>query len=940
MHRRFYSLLAATVLSLALTVCTQPGYAQPTTQFHLPAQSLADSLRAVGSQTNINILFAPPLVAGRQAPALNAQLTTDEALARILAGSGLTHQFLNESTVIVATGRASGVRSEGTSAKGPAGNSQDMHGAGNPLHLVKADAVTASSAAQSSGQEPPSTEESKTGESEVVVTGSHIRGVKDVAAPAITITREQFEQTGASTVQEIFQSLPQNFDEMSSDVIFGRGGTALAGQNLDRASAVDLRGLGSGSTLTLLNGMRRAGSINGQVVDVTQIPLSVIERVDIVTGGRSAAYGSDAVAGVVNLVTRRDFQGIQSQAYFGGSDRGGQRLQLSTITGGKFGRGGIVAAYDYAHEWRLDLLNTPAVEVPRPDGVRPLHLDLRPDSTRNSVFLAGHYSLTERIELTADALYTDKKFLARTRDRYEGAENDSWTYTRYSGEHYNASLGANVDLGRNWSLALTAGTGVANNDTASGSLYDVGPPDPDFPATPSYDTFDVETDLTTASAVFDGPLFTIGSITPQVALGAETRKETLERHWIIDGVQIARFAVDRDRTVNSAFAEASVPFVANGGPGLRRLEFSVAGRYDDYADFGSTFNPQYGLIWSPAESLTLRAAYSTAFRAPALTELGSLARVLVTYYDDPRIVGTPIEDCPGCAPVLQWEGPSESLTPEKAGTWSLGFDYDFPALPNSRLSMSFFEVKYRDRIDVPAFSATDQELVLDRENLFGALINRHPSQALIETILGSDGDGRIPNFIDGSLVDPATLLAQYPTLIVFDNRSSNIAVEKLRGLDMKIDTRFDAAGSEWSLGLNGTYTLDHDRSVTAASPLFSLLDEPGKPVNFRMRANAGWSRGAFGSYVYVDYVDKYRDPVANPVQRVDSWTTVSFTVRLDSSKLAHRGLLGDFTAALSVDNAFDTEPPRVTATDYGLIYDPANHDVQGRFISLRLTKNW
>src|ERR1700735_2526476 len=101
--------IAAALLWIVL-MCSMPiAQAQATTTFDLPTQSLADSLRAVGSQTNTNILFDPSLVAGHRALALKDNLTIDQALARLLAGTGIRHEFLNESTVVLTV--ASGANS-------------------------------------------------------------------------------------------------------------------------------------------------------------------------------------------------------------------------------------------------------------------------------------------------------------------------------------------------------------------------------------------------------------------------------------------------------------------------------------------------------------------------------------------------------------------------------------------------------------------------------------------------------------------------------------------------------------------------------------------------------------------------------------------------------------------------------------------------------------
>src|SRR5580698_1524928 len=98
--------IASAMALMVLVWVTSVAQAQSKAVFDLPAQPLADSLRAVGSQTNINLLFDPPLVAGKKAPALKAEVTADEALTRLLVGTGIKHEFLNETTIVLAKANA------------------------------------------------------------------------------------------------------------------------------------------------------------------------------------------------------------------------------------------------------------------------------------------------------------------------------------------------------------------------------------------------------------------------------------------------------------------------------------------------------------------------------------------------------------------------------------------------------------------------------------------------------------------------------------------------------------------------------------------------------------------------------------------------------------------------------------------------------------------
>lgn len=170
----------------------------------------------------------------------------------------------------------------------------------------------------------------------VSVTGSRIaRPDFESASPIVTVPAEAFEQTGAMTVEATLNKFPQfvpGFDGTSNNP--GDGGKA----------ELDLRGLGSEATLVLIDGRRLIPSTGTGVADVNIIPPSLIERVEIVTGGASAVYGSDAVAGVVNFRLKPYFEGIE----FGGSaartsENDGEQWDVNVTAGTRFaeGRGSV-----------------------------------------------------------------------------------------------------------------------------------------------------------------------------------------------------------------------------------------------------------------------------------------------------------------------------------------------------------------------------------------------------------------------------------------------------------------------------------------------------------------------------------------------------------------------------------------------------------------------
>jgi outer membrane receptor protein involved in Fe transport len=184
----------------------------------------------------------------------------------------------------------------------------------------------------------------------IVVTGSRIRRPNiESVVPVTSIGGEEFFQTGQVSVGDVLNELPalrSTFSQANSTRFLG-----TAGLNL-----LDLRGLGTERTLVLQNGRRHVGGdvlSSGVTVDVNTIPTDLIERVDVVTGGNSAVYGSDAIAGVVNFVLKRDYDGIQLRGQGGASKFGDAGAYfISGLAGKNFadGRGNIALNVEYARQ--------------------------------------------------------------------------------------------------------------------------------------------------------------------------------------------------------------------------------------------------------------------------------------------------------------------------------------------------------------------------------------------------------------------------------------------------------------------------------------------------------------------------------------------------------------------------------------------------------------
>jgi outer membrane receptor protein involved in Fe transport len=164
----------------------------------------------------------------------------------------------------------------------------------------------------------------------ILVTGSRIRRPNlESNVPIVSVTAEDLTSQGDVNVGDALNDLPSlrsTFSQANSNRFIGTTGINL----------LDLRGLGISRTLVLVNGRRHiTAQVGDFLVDVNTIPSDLIERVDVITGGSSAVYGSDAVAGVVNFVLRRDFDGIRLRGQGGVSQQGDRGIQFVSLTAGR-----------------------------------------------------------------------------------------------------------------------------------------------------------------------------------------------------------------------------------------------------------------------------------------------------------------------------------------------------------------------------------------------------------------------------------------------------------------------------------------------------------------------------------------------------------------------------------------------------------------------------
>jgi iron complex outermembrane receptor protein len=185
---------------------------------------------------------------------------------------------------------------------------------------------------------------------EVVVTGSRLRGAAPVGSSVIALGRDDLAASGAVTVDRIIKEIPQVFDLGVSEN--SRGQSGGSGNNT-YGNSINLRGIGPYATLILVDGHRTVS--NSRSFDPSVLPSLGVERVEVVADGASAIYGSDAVAGVVNLIPRRSLEGVDSVARYGVSGDGAfHEYQLGAAVGHRWSTGQAMIAYEHVFRSALN----------------------------------------------------------------------------------------------------------------------------------------------------------------------------------------------------------------------------------------------------------------------------------------------------------------------------------------------------------------------------------------------------------------------------------------------------------------------------------------------------------------------------------------------------------------------------------------------------------
>ena len=879
-HRsaRFHQFLSASLCALPLALVT-PAFAgalDHITVFRIQPERLRQALLAFGRQAHLQIIFRGAENTAHQVSGLSGRYTAREAVIRLLKGTHLTYSITDRTVEIYPIADGAAQRHGASGASAPAtGTTGPIERKSRLPSMLRRTGL------------PPILQQ-------VIVTGSHISGGPPPSEPIMSITARQIRESGYQSVEQLMASLPENLHSIGSEV--NNLPTQNDAGNLADGSGVDLLGMGYDSTLVLVNGHRLApAGINGAFTDISVIPLSMIKRVDVVTDGASAIYGSDAMGGVVNYILKDRQEGGSTSLEYGSVTHGSLNdYRASQSYGLNWASGHALIAYEYHDE-------TPLNAADRPYSVNSVPGQLTPSVTTNSAYLTGDESLDRNIAINGSAFYSHR--------RDSTLVTSGITLAAYVGvTQYSYSLGTDVSLPGHWSLRARGSYGGNDSHTQSAEGLVAG-----------------DNALTTGSLVGSGPLIRLPAGPVKAAIGVQYRKNSLSAYFT--GLYTEK-DIHKAREVDSAFIQGEIPVLGSASDGARgqKLSVDVAARVDHYSDFGSTTNPRVGIAWQPTQGIRFRSTLSRSFKAPNFYELYGGTYALLINSPEPSLP-------PGeSAAAIVRLGANPGLTAERSTEWTAGMDLTPREIDGLGVHVTYYDARFTQKIEnaiIPLFDA------LSNETLYSAYIMQNPSLAEINQYINAayifQNVTELPGFGPIRQIQDATAIV--------DDRFQNVGTSNTRGLIANIGYVNEIEGYRYNLGFNGTYIFAFDNKLVAGGPAFSTLGIFGRPVNFRGRISASIHHDAWSLSAFLNYVNRYTDTSGAVPVPIASWTTVDVTASYQLFKGNRQW--GRPTIIVSCINCADRAPPQVSQiTSATLGYDGANANPLGRFISASVSVRW
>ncbi len=647
----------------------------------------------------------------------------------------------------------------------------------------------------------------------IQVTGSRIRRINtEGPLPLVAVDREAIENSGYNSISDLIREMTlSSFGAMREQWLGSISGLAHA----------NLRGLGAERTLVLLNGKRLAADAINRAVDLNLIPLAAIERVEILANGGSALYGSDALGGVINMITKKGYTGLEASLQQTLTQlEGGEKTHGSVTYGYASSSWSATGVFSYRNnrdiigserEWTDTKISTrgdpgtigslvnnvksfqPSVDCPveRVDdsgnctyNYSP-HLTTRPQIEQLGGLVDATYNLAPEMEAYLRVLGTRKM----TRLQYPASHGDIVLpggqlshITNSRGEPLRSFIDASgdiifrqrfVELGprridiqtnaysalagikgmlfatESWEWDLSLGyhyvhrldgrrgfilkddlkkailSSEFNPQAAEGqrgslSQYEYKPYQKDTSAVAQ-----AELNLTgELMELSHGPLgMSVGFVAGHENF--ETRTDQATK----DGFVLNKGGLDGEgsRKTLSSYLELSLPL-------LQSLEWQLAMRYDNYNDFGSAFNPQVALRWSPSSSWMLRGSVGTGFMAPRIQDVYSSETSGYPSFIDHVLCRNQGKQCtPVGTPILR-RG-NKNLTEEKSIYGGLGTSYQITSQLHLAFDSWYMRIKDEIGSDFSAMTLAEAEFGSDYVRDYGIDIQRDPSTQEITRVV-------------------------------------------------------------------------------------------------------------------------------------------------------------------------------------------------------------
>jgi iron complex outermembrane receptor protein len=406
------------------------------------------------------------------------------------------------------------------------------------------------------------------------------------------------------------------------------------------------------------------------------------------------------------------------------------------------------------------------------------------------------------------------------------------------------------------------------------------------------------------SAFLRGDLFELPAGSVQAVVGGEWRDELM----VYDD---QRLPVNDGRDVTAAFTELRVPLVGANASSLGpALSMTLAARLDDYSDFGSTVNPQLGLMWRPAEDILLRASYSTSFRPPSLFELRA-PRTTVTYTG----IRDPARNY-ASSTVTFVAGGNPNLQPIEADSMTTGFVLTPSAMPGLRLLANYWRINTEHRVTFLPYST----LLAKEDSFRDRVLRAEPTQA--------DIAAGIPG-----------------RLLQLDISRMNFGRLTTSGIDLEAKYEVSTHWGDFSPRVSATW-IDEFTAIevpgTAAVDRVGIASATGSIPRWRVVGSVGWNRNGLGLSTTVDWLPGYMDANSSGLtgRRLPSRTLVDVQTSFAMDELLGPSLLwDDLKLQLGVKNVFNEMAP-FSAIGLSLGFDSSQGDLIGRFSYLRLSKGF